>query len=828
MRRATILIAAARKLVRMSIDALGAPFQGDESLERILDSSLFDAGYYRAQLDPPERAGSDLDIAAHFHVDGWRNLRDPSPRFSTADYLLTNADVAAAGIDPLMHYLQYGRSEGRTIAPAPAKPTKPVHRAMASAPGDDDWQNLAARCRSTAAAVPEVDVIVPVFKGVAETLRCLYGVLAVTPLTPFRLVVVDDHSPEAAIVARLKWLARRDLIDLVRTTQNAGFVRACNLGIGLHPERDVVLLNSDTEVFGDWLERLRAAARRDATIGTVTPFSNNAEICSYPYLCRDNPFLLEVSDADLDALAARANAGGSLDLPTGVGFCLYVRRACLAEIGALDVETFGAGYGEENDFCRRAAAAGWRNVLAADVFVRHYGGSSFGASKVARIEAAIAAVEGKHPGYLDEIARFIDADPVAPWRARLDAARMLRRFAGRPAMLFVGHTRGGGTERHMREMAALLETFDRPVLFARPDKQSAHLLRIGDPQLRFQPNAVTFDLTDDPARFAAGLATLGIAHVHVHHLVGFADGAADYLRLGCAAAGIAYDFTVHDYLAICPRITLTDDEGWYCGEPDGDGCQDCLRRRGSEFGTPAIWDWRQRYGRFLQDARHVYVPADDVGRRLARHYPSVAFTTRPHLCDRRAPSRRRNDGRGDTGLRHVGLVGALGPHKGAPLLLRCAMRAAERDLPIRFTLVGYTDRDDAFRDCRNVTIEGAYIDAELGGRVAALAPDLLWFSALWPETYSYTLSAAFDAGVLPVAFDFGAIAERIRRTGFGHLLPIDLMFDADRTLDALLAIDPRGGLAAPPDELVTYRAPLQSYYGLPATRGLPRPAESVA
>ena len=48
------------------------------------------------------------------------------------------------------------------------------------------------------------------------------------------------------------------------------------------------------------------------------------------------------------------------------------------EADGLDAVTFGKGYGEENDLCMRARARGWRHVLAADVYVHHVGGRSFG------------------------------------------------------------------------------------------------------------------------------------------------------------------------------------------------------------------------------------------------------------------------------------------------------------------------------------------------------------------------------------------------------------------------------------------------------------------
>src|SRR5690554_6866308 len=116
--------------------------------------------------------------------------------------------------------------------------------------------------------------------------------------------------------------------------------------------RDVLLLNSDTEVSGDWVERMAAAAYSSENAGTVTPFSNNAEICSWPLICEDNPLPPSTTLAELNE-AFRPLAGKTIELPTAVGFCMYIRRDCLERTGLFE-PVFGAGYGEENDFCRRA------------------------------------------------------------------------------------------------------------------------------------------------------------------------------------------------------------------------------------------------------------------------------------------------------------------------------------------------------------------------------------------------------------------------------------------------------------------------------------------
>jgi GT2 family glycosyltransferase len=150
----------------------------------------------------------------------------------------------------------------------------------------------------------------------------------------------------------------------------------------------VVLLNSDTEVANGWLDRLQHAACSAPDVGTVTPFSNNATICTYPYEGWTGDVPGSLGLAGLDTLFATVNRGRTANLPTAVGFCMYIRRACLTQTGYFDEERFGRGYGEENDFCMRAAAAGWRNILAADVFVYHKGSVSFGEERFGLMNTA--------------------------------------------------------------------------------------------------------------------------------------------------------------------------------------------------------------------------------------------------------------------------------------------------------------------------------------------------------------------------------------------------------------------------------------------------------
>jgi len=276
-----------------------------------------------------------------------------------------------------------------------------------------------------------IDVVIPVYRGRDETRRCIESVLGCEQRARFEVVVVDDATPEPEIAADLdEWYAG-GRITLLRNPDNAGFVRSVNRGMALHPDRDVVLLNSDTEVANDWLDRLHAAAWSSPDIATVTPFSNNATICSYPFEGWTGGIPGTLGLARLDRVIARANARRRVDIPTAVGFCMYIRRDCLSAVGEFDAARFGRGYGEENDFCMRAQKAGWRHVLAGDVFVFHAGSVSFSEQRFALQEAATRALLEAHPDYPQKIHDFLARDPARALRQAIDRARIARHPAER-------------------------------------------------------------------------------------------------------------------------------------------------------------------------------------------------------------------------------------------------------------------------------------------------------------------------------------------------------------------------------------------------------------
>lgn len=607
-----------------------------------------------------------------------------------------------------------------------------------------------------------IDVIIPVYRGLEETRACLDSVLATIPAEQGEIIAINDASPEPELVAWLDDLAaRHSRLTLLHNPENWGFVQTCNHGIALHPDRDVVLLNSDTVVANDWLARLQACAYRDRRIGTVTPFSNNATICSYPRFCADNPLPRTGSVADLDALFSRCNRGELTDIPTAVGFCMYIRRDCLNEVGAFDERHFGKGYGEENDFSMRAKALGWRNVLSADVFVYHAGSVSFADHQNHKKRHALAILNRLHPDYERLVHRHIIEDPARPFRLRVDLARLTQ--SRLPIVLFVIHERGGGTKKHVEELARLFSSTAH-FLLLHPGSNDQHLLSWLHPDEALQ---LIFNLPGDADALQECLQSLEVRRIHFHHTLGLHPMVLELP----ARLGIPYDFTLHDYYPCCPQITLTDHHNHYCGEPAVVGCNRCLAIRPVRDGGD-IQTWRQRYQPLITQAARVLAPSRDSAQRLARYFPTANILWAPHpdLDDRPCPPPQPLQLPPDAPLRIV-VLGALSPTKGADMLEQCALDACLRGLPLAFELIGYAYRALRCPPRGFLQVHGPYDDTELPALLAAARPHLVWFPALWPETYSYTLSACLHLGLSVVVPDLGAFPERVAGRPWSWICP---------------------------------------------------------
>jgi GT2 family glycosyltransferase len=620
---------------------------------------------------------------------------------------------------------------------------------------------------------PAADVVIPVHGGASVVMACLDSVMA-TVRPPSRIVVVDDASPEPDLVRALDHLARERRITLLRNPVNRGFPASANAGIMACAGRDVVLLNSDTLVPPDWLERLSDAAHAAPDVGTVTPLSNSASILSYPGPGEspDAPDL--AGTIRLDRMARKACGSGTIDIPVGVGFCLYLRRDCLDAVGLLRADLFAQGYGEENDYCLRAHHLGWRNVALPGLFVAHHGGASFGAAGRHLRQRNEARLNRLHPGYAALIQAFLATGALAPARKRLDQERWrTARLRGSRAAILVTHQEGGGVEMRVAAAVERHRTAGRRAIVLRPGRTADDrpAIAVGDGVEGGFPNLV-FAIPAELPALQRLLAAEQPEIVEAHHLLGH-DPAINDVIARLRATGVRIDVHVHDYAWLCPRVTLVGSGDRYCGEPEVAACEACVADNGSLIGEViGVARLRERSARLLAGAATLIVPSEDTASRMRRHFPGLRPLVRPHEDDAAIPEPPPPTPR--DGRCVVCVVGGIGAQKGYNVLLACARDAARRALPLDFILVGSSIDDARLLATARVFVTGSYERREAVTLIRAQAASLGFLPSIWPETWCLALTDVWQAGLRAAVFDLGAPAERVRRTGRGFVLPSGL------------------------------------------------------
>jgi GT2 family glycosyltransferase len=263
-----------------------------------------------------------------------------------------------------------------------------------------------------------VDIILPVYNGVDFLDPCINSVLENTDLTFNNLIIIDDNSTDSRVRDILQRLTNDHdgkNITIILNDINYGFVKTANMGMKMSDRDDVIMLNADTVVTKNWLNKLQKAAYLSPDIATVTPFSNNATICSIPRFDEINEIPPSFTVQSFGEFIENISLRYYPEIPTAIGFCMYMKRSAIRKVGFFDEKNFGKGYGEENDFCMKAMKMGYKNILDDSTFIYHKGGLSFSSTKKTKlVPKAVEKLDSIHPEYLPMVTRFINENPLKP------------------------------------------------------------------------------------------------------------------------------------------------------------------------------------------------------------------------------------------------------------------------------------------------------------------------------------------------------------------------------------------------------------------------------
>jgi glycosyltransferase involved in cell wall biosynthesis/GT2 family glycosyltransferase len=637
-----------------------------------------------------------------------------------------------------------------------------------------------------------IDVVIPVY-GAAEALdACLASVLGHSRLPPHRLVVVVDgpqsDQVETVLAAHLDQLVGTQAVKLVRCSQRRGFVASVNRGMA-GSDRDVVLLNSDTEVTAGWLDKLQAAAGSDPRVATVTPFSNNATICSLPEFLEANLLPAGHTPDSFGRLVEACSQRLYPQLPTGVGVCLYIKRAVLDQLGLLDEDRFGLGYGEEVELCLRASAAGHVHLLDDSTFIFHLGQRSFGASREHLVRRASRVLRRMHRTYISQIADFIRRDPVAPARRRvldeldkdwgISASRPTGGAGRRRRVLHVVHGwppfNHAGTEIYARWLATSQVARHDVSVYARigdphrcTGEASAYLDRGVDARLVVN----NFDQRNPLARNA--MVNLRLERdlssflertrpdlIHFHHLSGLS---ASLLR-AAATVGRPIVYQVQDWWALCPRANLVRGDHSLCSGPGLAACSRCLPLTGlppAPLLNRLLYLVRRRLLIRMLGLASTYVMGSHAIQRWYQEAGMLAPGAPVHVLPYGVPPASQVRQRPIRLPLRFGYIGSIMPHKGVHVAVQAFRGLSSDQAELRIwgnpeILPDYSRQLNELAEPGVVKLMGTFAEADKGDVLGQL--DILLVPSVGLESFGIVAREAMAAGVPVLASRLGALAE---------------------------------------------------------------------
>jgi len=613
-----------------------------------------------------------------------------------------------------------------------------------------------------------IDVVVPVYLGVKETMNCLNAIVKAKTDLKYRLLIINDCSPDDKIYKHLKcFVSEYEHVVLYENSVNLGFVKTVNKGMKLSTTNDVILLNADTEVSDFWLDKMHRVMSLSPDVATVTPFSNQATIFSFPVMNpkSDSPQISSIEC--VNKLLEKHNSECSFEVPTAHGFCMLIRRSTLQDIGFFDEDKWGKGYCEENDFSIRAQLNGWRNVIACDTYVKHVGSVSFQEESVPRINKNLALLNALYPLYLEQVADFLLEDPLSVYRLPvLEELLISKTRSKRHIFLHVIHSLGGGTEHAMRTLINKTKGIDVCSIVLR----SMNRGRIWRIECEDQVVIIDFVVTQGIDKVLSLLKKISISHIHYHQVLEFNLNVRSLPEiLSCE-----YDISLHDYYLLCPRVNLLNASGELCDGPEVSKCNLCIKNSGSytnenlnsENNIKTFFDNNHH---FLKAARLNIAPTVGVKTLFSSFIASTNIVVKAHpekLVKRNFITT------SNTSIVNIAILGALGEHKGSKLLKELILFADKYKLPLCFVVVGYGNEELNELKSERLIFSGEYKLEELPDLIKRFECERALFISPWPETYSYTLSEALQLGLYPFALNLGAFKDRLSEYGIGTLISV--------------------------------------------------------
>ncbi len=638
-------------------------------------------------------------------------------------------------------------------------------------------------------SIRNVTVVVPVYNAYEAVKDCLNSLVR-TLNHDVQVLMIDDCSTDNSIPALLEGFERKHGFKYVRNAVNIGYTKTVNKAIKLSGENDVVLLNSDTVTTSRWLDSLRYIAYSRTQVATVTALSDNSGAFSVPEIGIFNEIKAGLTHEEHARLITQNTFGNHISVPTGNGFCFYIRRDYLNKFGVFDEKKYPIGYGEENDLCMRAFRAGWNNLICDKSFVYHKRSQSFKDDKIKLMEDGARQLRSDYPEYKKLTSRFHDVEfhlLRANIRSVLEKDSIVL-----PRYLFVISTTTGGTpQTNLDLMRAISNKFSCYLL--RCDKTTIYLSKLEGGELQvveeiklgvsinaLEHRSEEYDIIVSDILYRYKIELLHIRHIAWHSL---------NLPSIAKSMNVPVIYSMHDFYSICPTVTLSNESGKYCAGTCNSNLKDCKAALWEDgeiinLKNNYVYRWREQFKEFLTYCDVIISTDDSAKLQVCKIFPEVEgrFVVIPHGRD--FPLMYPGEILGNAPERVKVIVpGNISQAKGALLIKK--MIEEDKKNQLEFHFLG-----KVASELNGVGIHhGTYTREDIVEKIKEIKPHVGVVLSLWPETFCHTLTEMWAAGIPVLGINLGAVGNRIKQSGAGWLVSSDISTQECRRLILKSVID---------------------------------------
>jgi GT2 family glycosyltransferase len=640
------------------------------------------------------------------------------------------------------------------------------------------------------------DIIIPLYNGYDFFKECFESVLSNTDAKSYRLILVNDCSTEVALLDYLKDIEAKKLenVLVLHNKENLGFIGSVNNGMSQSKDNDVLLLNSDTVVTKNWLDKIIKCAYSRNNIGTVTPFSNNATLVSFPNQWKDNNFPAHQDAESLNSLIEKSSLKLYPEIPSPVGFCMFIKREILKKAGFFD-RIYGKGYGEENDFGMRAYRLGYKHVLDDTTFIHHKGSLSFDTIKEEKkklIEKNSITLHSRYPELNELLLTFDKEKTLLPVyeniKINLETLNLSKK-----GILFVSvadpEEHITGALLHIQHLIKnVSDDYNKYVIFKQENKLKLILYSNEFDKIQFDfPFYEKFSIENFHHEEIESIweFILSKFNIDIVHFQTPQDLPLSLFPLSKKLGKIVY-YTAHDFFLYCPTFILTrynkkSEKEIFCNfESDPNICNECIKYK---MGINNLsLDFMHKRKAFIKNEiipaiDKLFCPSAFLKENLVKLFPNQIHPEKCFIIEHGLD--KANDKKpaestaklADSKI-NVAFLGNFSEIKGAKIFAQLVKNlSAENNL--HFYIIGSIGDEqtlNTLKPYKKLTIIGEYTNSNLEQILTENNIHVTLLLSICPETFSFTLSESWYYKLPAIALELGSLGQRISQNNAGWII----------------------------------------------------------